>query len=47
MVGVQMAEEDLRQVLVGDHKRSDVTHRTRADVEDKLVTVTQFEQKTG
>ena len=45
MVGVQVREEDLVQVVVGDHERREVGGRSRADVEEELVAVAQLHQE--
>ncbi len=45
--GGRVAEEDLVQVLVGDHQRRDVARRSRPQVEKELLAVAELEQEAG
>ncbi len=47
MIRMQVADEDLVEVFIGDHQRRDVSHRPGAQVEDQLFAVTELEQEAG
>ena len=47
MIGVQVAEDDLGQILSGDHQRVDVAHRAGADVEDDLLAIAELKQEAS
>ncbi len=46
VVGMQVAQEDLIEVIIGDLRGCDALIRSGPDIEEKLVAVPQFEQPT-
>jgi hypothetical protein len=47
VIGVQVGQEDLVEVLIGDHQCGQVRHRAAADVENELVAVACLNEETG